>query len=427
MAAQAVFDVPELFESIFLELEPTQLFLCQRVCKQFRATTAGTLSIRRRLCPDLHQDDVSLPVELSHVLTTMSNRKYNVKDRQTAYMNTGRNYWRGGDYGVAFVPKLLNLGVESVDIRWRQCIKTFHRMRRALEKIALTSMNVGQPAGSSTHTCSDDAMSSAQRLFGIAELRDAVFDKLDVRKQLVLQRVNKAFQERAKSCISLRYGVRRDSDTMDSTTISPVLDSLRGITIVSKDDRHYPGNCNVNSIHLNYNFDKIEKDRRVRKSTEDVKTPTFTFSLAMKTRIDGLTGGDELASDVAQASFKDFYLTTREMKTCLQLSFVDCGGRKVYITIHTLAHLKIGAWFDLVNRFVGNHNDRMIRGGVEDYATSRVPRRESWLDKHPACTWGEIRFNDGYLAWWKRWVLEREESIEKSDVRVFDEMDMTDW
>ncbi|KAK4896430.1 hypothetical protein LTR27_005643 [Elasticomyces elasticus] len=126
MAAQAVFDVPELFESILLELEPKQLFLSQRVCKQFRATIKGTPSIQRRLCLSLHQDDASLPVQVSHVLTTMRNKKYNVADRQTAYMNTGRNYWRvtqctftqGGDYGIASVPKLLNLGVESIEKRW---------------------------------------------------------------------------------------------------------------------------------------------------------------------------------------------------------------------------------------------------------------------------------------------------------------------
>ncbi|KAK5675296.1 hypothetical protein LTS10_012061 [Elasticomyces elasticus] len=126
MPLQDVLDVPELFESILLELEPKQLFLSQRVCKQFQATIEGTPSIQRRLCLSLHQGDVSLPVELSHVLTTMRSKKYNVKDRQTAYMNTGRNYWRvtqctftqGGDYGIASVPKLLNLGVESVEKRW---------------------------------------------------------------------------------------------------------------------------------------------------------------------------------------------------------------------------------------------------------------------------------------------------------------------
>ncbi|KAK5742956.1 hypothetical protein LTR17_002967 [Elasticomyces elasticus] len=126
MAAQAVFDVPELFERILLELEPKHLFLSQRVCKQFRATIEGTPSIQRRLCLSLHQDDASLPVELSHVLTTMRNKKYNIADRQTAYMNTERNYWRitrcafmqGGDYAITSVPRLLNLGVESVEKRW---------------------------------------------------------------------------------------------------------------------------------------------------------------------------------------------------------------------------------------------------------------------------------------------------------------------
>ncbi|KAK3643713.1 hypothetical protein LTR56_010017 [Elasticomyces elasticus] len=126
MAFQAVLDVPELFEYILLELEPKQLFLSQRVCKQFRATIKGTSSIQRRLCLSLYQDDASLPVELSHVLTTMRNKKYNVADRQTAYMNTGRNYWRitrcafmqGGDYAITSVPRLLNLGVESVEKRW---------------------------------------------------------------------------------------------------------------------------------------------------------------------------------------------------------------------------------------------------------------------------------------------------------------------
>ncbi|KAK3632342.1 hypothetical protein LTR56_005408 [Elasticomyces elasticus] len=126
MTLQDVLDVPELFESILLELEPKQLFLSQRVCKQFRATIEGTPSIQRRLCLSLHEGDASLPVELSHVLTTMRSKKYNVKDRQTAYINTGRNYWRvtqciftqGGDYGMASVPKLLNLGVESVEKRW---------------------------------------------------------------------------------------------------------------------------------------------------------------------------------------------------------------------------------------------------------------------------------------------------------------------
>ncbi|KAK5747396.1 hypothetical protein LTR17_000037 [Elasticomyces elasticus] len=126
MAFQAVLHVPELFEYILLELEPKQLFLSQRVCKQFRATIKGTPSIQRRLCLSLHQSDASLPVELSHVLTTMSNKKYNVADRQTAYMNTGRNYWRitrcafmqGGDYAITSVPRLLNLGVESVEKRW---------------------------------------------------------------------------------------------------------------------------------------------------------------------------------------------------------------------------------------------------------------------------------------------------------------------
>ncbi|KAK5690579.1 hypothetical protein LTR97_012132 [Elasticomyces elasticus] len=126
MAAQAVFDVPELFESIFLEREPKQLFLCQRVSQQFRATIDGTPSIRRRLYLALDQAAASLPVQLSPALTTMSQKKYKVEDRQTAYMNTGRNYWRInrcrlnklGDYTPGTVPTLLDLGIESVEKRW---------------------------------------------------------------------------------------------------------------------------------------------------------------------------------------------------------------------------------------------------------------------------------------------------------------------
>ncbi|KAK4896432.1 hypothetical protein LTR27_005645 [Elasticomyces elasticus] len=271
-------------------------------------------------------------------------------------------------------------------------------------------------------------MSSAQRVFGIAELRDAVLDKLDVRQQLVLQRVNKAFQKSAKSCISLRYGVRLEPDTMDTTTISPVLDSLRGITIVSKDSQHSHGLYHVDSshLHLNYNFDKIEKDYRTRNSTEDVKTPTFRFSLGKQARIDGLTGGYELAWDVAQASFKDFYLTTREMKTCLQLAFVDCGGRRVYITIHTLAHLKIGVWFGLVSDIVRNHNDRSRRSGYYYHTKYCVPKRESWLDGYPLCTWGEVELDDGYVASWRQWAFDQDQSMGQSVVDVFAAMDRTD-
>ncbi|KAK5711384.1 hypothetical protein LTR15_012454 [Elasticomyces elasticus] len=126
MTLQTVLDVPELFESILLELEPTQLFLCQRICKQFRATIEGTPSIKRRLYLALDQAADSLPVEISHVLTTMSQKRYNVEDRQTAYLNTGRNYWRitrctftrGGYHGIRPDPKVLNIGVESIENRW---------------------------------------------------------------------------------------------------------------------------------------------------------------------------------------------------------------------------------------------------------------------------------------------------------------------
>ncbi|KAK5742954.1 hypothetical protein LTR17_002965 [Elasticomyces elasticus] len=269
-------------------------------------------------------------------------------------------------------------------------------------------------------------MSSAQRLFGIAELRDAVLDKIDVRQQLVLQRVNKEFQESAKSCISLRYGVRRTPDTIDTTTISPVLDSLRGITIASKDGQHSHGLYHVDSIQLNYSFEKIEKNLRGSKLTGDVKKPTFSFSLGKQARIDGLTGGDELAWDVIQASFKDYYLTTCEMKTCLQLAFVDCGGRRVYITIHTLAHLKIGRWLELVNGIVDSHNDRMRRRGYYYHTRYCVPKRESWLDGYTLCTWGEIELDDGYVAWWRQWAFEQDQSMGQSAVDVFAAMDRTD-
>ncbi|KAK5711385.1 hypothetical protein LTR15_012455 [Elasticomyces elasticus] len=269
-------------------------------------------------------------------------------------------------------------------------------------------------------------MSSAQRLFGIAELRDAVLDKLDIRQQLAQQRISKAFQESAKSCISLRYGVRRNSDTIDTTTVSPVLDSLRGITIVSKGSRHSHGLYHVESIHLKYDFDKIGKDHGTRKSTEDVKTPTFTFRLDNQARLDGSTGGDKPAWDVAQASFKDYYLTIRQMKTSLQLSFVDCGGRRVYITFHTLAHLKIGRWFELVNGIVDSHNDWIRRRGYYYHTMYCVPKRESWLDGYPLCTWGEIELDDGYVTWWRHWAFEQDQSMGQSAVDVFAAMDRTD-
>ncbi|KAK3643714.1 hypothetical protein LTR56_010018 [Elasticomyces elasticus] len=282
----------------------------------------------------------------------------------------------------------------------------------------MTSIDVDQPTEPSSNTSSIPTISSAQHFFAIAELRDAVLDKLGVRQQLVLQRVNKGFQESVENSVSLRHG--------DTTTFSPVLDSLRGITIASKNGQHAHGLYHIDSIQLVCNFDKIEKNLRGSKLTGDVKTPTFTFSLAKQARIDGLTGGDELAWDVGQASFKDFYLTTREMKTCLQLAFVDCGGRIVYITIHTLAHLKIGRWFEVVNSIVSSHNNRMKRSGYYYHTRYCVPKRESWLDGDPLCTWGEIELDDGYVAWWRQWVFEQDQSMGQSAVDVFAAMDRTD-
>ncbi|KAK5690580.1 hypothetical protein LTR97_012133 [Elasticomyces elasticus] len=129
-------------------------------------------------------------------------------------------------------------------------------------------------------------MSSAQHFFEIAELRDVVLDKLSVRQRLVLQRVNRAFQKSVENSISLRYG--------DATTFSPVLDSLRGITIVSKDGRHAHGLYHIDSIQLSYNFDKIEENLRGSKLTGDLKMPTFTFSLK-DASINGSDSGGELA------------------------------------------------------------------------------------------------------------------------------------
>ncbi|KAK5675295.1 hypothetical protein LTS10_012060 [Elasticomyces elasticus] len=261
-------------------------------------------------------------------------------------------------------------------------------------------------------------MSCAQHFFAIAELRDAVLENLGVRQQFVLQRVNKAFQESVENSVSLRYG--------DTTTFSPVLDSLRGITIASKDGRHAHGLYHIDSIQLICNFYKIEKNLRGSKLTGDVKKPTFSFSLKKDASTNGSDGGGELAWDVAQASFKDYYLTTCEMKTCLQLAFVDCGGRRVYITIHTLAHLKIGRWFEVVNSIVDSHNNRMKRSGYYYHTRYCVPKRGSWLDGYPLCTWGEIGLDDGYVAWWRQWVFEQDQSMGQSAVDVFAAMDRTD-